>query len=98
MTDAVQESVEAVRLARRAVEVGKDDAVALCFAGWTIATLARSTTTGAALIDKALALNPNLAAAWYCSGWVRVYLGEPELAIKHSAYAMRLSPFDPLVK
>ena len=48
------------------------------------------------LIDRALALNPNLAAAWFCSGWVRVCLGEPEAAIKHLAYAIRLSPFDPL--
>jgi TolB-like protein/class 3 adenylate cyclase/Tfp pilus assembly protein PilF len=97
MTDAVQESVEAVRLARRAVELGKTDPIALCFSGWTIAHVGNEYDTGAALIDKALALNPNLSAAWYCSGWVRVYLGEPELAIKHSAYAMRLSPFDPLL-
>jgi Flp pilus assembly protein TadD len=26
---------------------------------------------------------------------VRVYLGEPDLAVKHLAQAMRLSPFDP---
>ena len=40
-------------------------------------------------------LNPNLAVAWYVSGWVRVYRGEPEMAIKHLAHAMRLSPLDP---
>jgi len=97
MTDAIQESIEAVRLARRAVELGNTDAIALCFAGWTIAHVGNEYDTGAALIDKALSLNPNLAAAWYCSGWVRVYRGEAELAIRHSAYAMRLSPFDPLL-
>ena len=96
-TDSVQEAAETVRLARRAVELGNNDALALCFAGWALAHVARDFSTGAALIDKALVLNPNLAAAWYCSGWVRVYLGEPELAIKHSAHAMRLSPFDPLL-
>jgi tetratricopeptide (TPR) repeat protein len=52
--------------------------------------------TGIALIDRALVLNPNLAAAWHCGGWVRVFRGEPEEAIRYAARAMRLSPFDPL--
>ena len=52
---------------------------------------------GAALIDRAIALNINLAHGWFCSGMVRVYLGEPELAVEHLAHAMRLSPFDPLM-
>jgi TolB-like protein/class 3 adenylate cyclase/tetratricopeptide (TPR) repeat protein len=97
VTDTLQEAVETIRLARRAVELGKNDAVALCFGGWALAVVAGDLDTGAALIDRALAINPNLAAAWYESGWVRVYLGEPEVAIKHSAYAMRLSPLDPLL-
>ena len=42
-------------------------------------------------------LNPNLAEAWTFSGWVRVWLGEPEVAIEHFARAMRLSPLDPLM-
>jgi tetratricopeptide (TPR) repeat protein len=46
-------------------------------------------------VDRALILNPNLAGAWWASGWTRVYLGEPDLAIKHFARAMRLSPLDP---
>jgi tetratricopeptide (TPR) repeat protein len=49
-----------------------------------------------AYIDRALELDPNLAAAWHFSGWVCVYLGEPERAIEHQARAQRLSPFDPL--
>jgi TolB-like protein len=44
---------------------------------------------------RALVLNPNLAGAWYTSGWVRVFLGESDVAIKHFAQAMRLSPLDP---
>src|SRR5262249_2333791 len=92
-----QEAAEASRLARRAIELDKDDALVLCYSGWALAIVGGEFDTGATLIDKALALNPNLAAAWYCSSWTRVYLGEPELAIKHAAYAMRLSPFDPLL-
>jgi adenylate cyclase len=47
------------------------------------------------LIDRALQLNPNLAWAWLCSGWVKVWLGKPELALEQLARSMRLSPHDP---
>jgi len=97
MIDRMQEVAEAERLARRAVELGKDDAVALCFGGWALARVVGDLDTGAALVDQALILNPNLAVAWFCSGWLKVSLGEPEVAIKHSTHAMRLSPSDPLL-
>jgi tetratricopeptide (TPR) repeat protein len=42
-------------------------------------------------------LNPNLAEAWSFGGWVKIYLGEPEVAIERFARAMRLSPLDPFV-
>ena len=43
----------------------------------------------------ALDLNPNLAAAWNLSGWVRAYRGELDLALEYHARGMRLSPLDP---
>jgi adenylate cyclase len=86
---------ETHRLARRAVELGKDDALALCCAGYAFAYVVRELEDGAAFIDQALALNPNLARAWNLSGWVRIWLGHPDIAIEHLARAMRLSPLDP---
>ena len=86
---------ETDRLARRAVELGKDDALALCCAAYALAYVVRELDDGAAFIDRALALNPNLARAWNYSGWIRIWLGEPEIAIEHLARAMRLSPIDP---
>src|SRR5262249_16160409 len=59
--------------------------------------LARDPEAGAAFIDRARMLNPNLAAAWLASGWMRVLLGDPEMAIAHFAQAMRLSPVDPMM-
>ncbi len=50
---------------------------------------------GAALVDRATALNPNLAWLWNYSAYARLFLGEPEAAIEHAARAMRLSPHDP---
>jgi adenylate cyclase len=49
-----------------------------------------------ALIDKALALDPNSAMAWGRSGWVNYFLMRPEVGIEHFQRAIRLSPFDPM--
>jgi TolB-like protein/Tfp pilus assembly protein PilF len=95
MTDPTKETTEAIRLARRAAELGQDDALALCTAGIAFGFVADQLEDGDALIDQALALNPNLAWAWLFSGWVKVWLGEPEVAIEHATRAMRLSPHDP---
>ena len=96
IVDRAQETAETARLARRAAELGWDDAVALAWGGFALAYVVHDVEVGAALIDRALQLNPNLAEAWHFSGWVRIYLGEPEAAIEHLAHAMRLSPLDPL--
>jgi tetratricopeptide (TPR) repeat protein len=45
-----------------------------------------------ALIDRALALNPNFARGWFISGDVRVWAGQPEIAIEHLETSLRLSP------
>jgi len=95
MTDLVHEIAEGERLAWRAVALGKDDAVALARGGLALAFVAGELDAGVAAIDRALMLNPNLTAAWYASGWVRNYLGEPDMAIEHLARAMRSSPLDP---
>jgi TolB-like protein/class 3 adenylate cyclase len=91
------EIAEVKRLAQRAVELGKDDAIALAAGGWALAYVVRDLEVGAALIDRALVLNSNSAAAWYYGGWAKILLGEPELAIERFARVMRLSPLDPLV-
>ncbi|HVJ53955.1 MAG TPA: hypothetical protein VM689_15915 [Aliidongia sp.] len=95
MTDRARETAEGARLARRAVELGRDDAVALTRAGHALGHLAGDLDGGIALLDRAVALNPNLAAAWFLGGFLRVWHGETESAIEHFAHAMRLSPLDP---
>ena len=40
-------------------------------------------------------INPNLALGWHNSGWIKVWLGEPDRAIERFAQAMRLNPIDP---
>jgi TolB-like protein/class 3 adenylate cyclase/Tfp pilus assembly protein PilF len=86
---------ETARLAREAVRLAKDDAFSLCWAGYSLASVVGELKEGAALIDRALILNTNLARSWNLSGWVRIWLNQPEIAIEHFARAMRLSPLDP---
>ena len=94
VADRSQTMAEGARLARRAIELGKDDAVALARGGHALANFVGDLDSGIALIDKALVLNPNLAAAWFLGGFVRIMQGEPDDAIKRLAHAMRLSPLD----
>ncbi len=96
MVDRESEIADSVRLARRAVALGKDDPTALWSGGLSLAYLGHEVEAGAAYIDRALVLNPNSAASWNASGWVRMYLGESANAIEHFERAMRLSPLDPL--
>ncbi|HTB36166.1 MAG TPA: adenylate/guanylate cyclase domain-containing protein [Reyranella sp.] len=97
MADREQEIAETARLTARAAEVGRDDAFALSSSGFAIANILGDLDAGAALIDRALALTPNYSLALVQSGYVRVWLGEPDLAIEQLQQAMRLSPVDSLM-
>jgi tetratricopeptide (TPR) repeat protein len=77
--------------------LSKDDAVALCTGGFALAFYVGDVHDGAAFIEQALELNPNLAMAWHFGGWVSVWLGEPDVAVDRVTRAMRLSPLDPFI-
>jgi TolB-like protein/class 3 adenylate cyclase len=96
VADVAQDRAEAARLTAQAVEVGRDDAISLSLSGFAIAYVLDDLDAGAILIDRALAITPNFAMVLGHSGYVRVWLGEPQLAIDHLQRAMRLSPVDPL--
>lgn len=95
MDDRVQEIAEGARLARLAVELGRDDAVALTRGGHALSHLVGDIDAGIALLDRARLLNPNLAPAWYLGGILRALRGEADVAIENLAHATRLSPLDP---
>jgi len=95
MSDRTREIAEGIRLARLAVSLGRDDAVALTRGGHALAHLAGDVDGGIALLDRARLLNPNLAPAWYLGGVLRALRGETDEAIEHLSHAVRLSPLDP---
>jgi tetratricopeptide (TPR) repeat protein len=88
---------EALRLARLAAEFGKDDPSALAMAGRVLGSMQGDAEEGLALIERALALNPNAALAWQYCGWVSWQLGRHEQCIEYNEKAMRLSPLDAMI-
>lgn len=95
MVDPATESAEGARLARCAVKLGMNDAVALTRGGHALGHFGGDLDGCVALLDRALVLDPNLAAAWYLSGFQRISLGAHDHAIEHIGRAIRLSPLDP---
>ena len=93
--DREREIGETERLARRAADLGRDDALALCTAGFALVVVGGALDEGGALVEKSVALNPNLALALHFSAFTKSWLGQPEIAIEHAERAIRLSPQDP---
>jgi TolB-like protein len=87
---------EGLRLARQAIEAGRDDPDTLWTGGYVIAVFAGERTTASSVIQRALMLNPNSAYAWSANGWVLRFGCQPRPAIEAFQHAMRLSPLDPL--
>jgi adenylate cyclase len=87
--------IDAIRLANLAARFGSDDAFALARSGHILAYLGREYDRGASMVEQAVALNPNLAAAWSCRGFVALMCCDPERAIESFDRMIRLSPLDP---
>src|SRR5271156_3507921 len=86
----------AVRLARQALEAARDDPDTTCQAAGHLFFVAGEVAMAAAVVDRALTLNPNAATAWMTKGWIHAVRNQPEAAIEAFNRALRLSPFDPL--
>ncbi len=85
----------ALNAARHSVELDPRDATA----HWALArafTLEANYDRAIPELETAVALNTNLAQAWYQLGWVLVRAGRPEEAVAPVLLAERLSPNDPL--
>jgi adenylate cyclase len=78
--------------AKRALEVAGDDPVVLAYAAMVLASFGDDIGAMMGLVDRALALNPNYARGWTISGLIRLWAGEPDIAIDHEETALRLSP------
>jgi adenylate cyclase len=91
----VEAQSRGLEAARRAIEFGKEDPVALARGGLGIAYLGGRPKEGIAHIERALALNPNSLLARRYGGWVYWFNGDHERSIENFARSMELSPMDP---
>ncbi|MGD0434617.1 MAG: BTAD domain-containing putative transcriptional regulator, partial [Acetobacteraceae bacterium] len=83
-------------LAERAIVLDPFDARALTIAGHVRAFLHHSLREAAALHERALELNPNLAMAWALSAITRAYQGDTAEAERRINRYKALSPLDPM--
>jgi adenylate cyclase len=83
---------ESVDLARRALRVAEGDPDVLARAAHVLGYCGEDITAALALVDRALELNPSFAYAWMRSGWMRLWAGQPDVAIRHLETSTRLSP------
>ena len=90
--DPAAHRLKGTDFARRALEVAGDDPTILANAAYTLAYLGEDIGAMMALVDRALALNPSFARGWHISGVLRLYAGQPEIAIEHAEASLRLSP------
>ncbi len=96
-SDIAQECIEARRLVKRAIELDNEDPIVLARAGQVISELFGEVEEGAALVSRAINLDPNLAIARYSRGGERLLLGDVDAALEQFHLAVRLSPLDPLL-
>jgi len=90
--DREADCLKGTEFARRALEVAGDDPVTLANAAVALAYFGEDIGAMMALVDRALALNPNSALGWHISGRFRLWAGQPDIAIEHVEAALRLSP------
>jgi len=81
-----------IDLARQALQVVRDDPSILANAAFVLANFGEDIDAMMALVDRALTLNPSFSRGWFLSGVLRLWAGEPDLAIEHAETALRLSP------
>jgi len=86
---------KAGQMAERAIVLDPYDARALTIAGHVRACVQRRPREGAALHERALSLNPNLAMAWALSAVTQAYLGDTDEAERRNNHYKRISPLDP---
>ena len=90
--DPASDTRKGTDLARRALQVARDDPGTLADAAAALAHFGEDIGAMMALVDRALALNPSFARGWQMSGTLRNWAGQPDVAIEHIETSLRLSP------
>src|SRR6516225_215600 len=79
----------AIEHAKRALQAAGNDPDTLAHAAHALAYFGENIDAVMALVDRALGLNPISARGWAISAQIRIWAGQPDLAIEHVERAMR---------
>ena len=85
-----------IELARRALRAAPDDPDVLAQAAGAFGLLGEDIDVAIGMIDRSLTLKPSSARGWYQSGVLRLFAGEPDVALEHIGTYLRLNPRDRL--
>jgi TolB-like protein/Tfp pilus assembly protein PilF len=83
-----------IRHARLAIAHGRDDALALTWAGFSVGMDAHDRAAAFTALEAALAISPSSALTYILGSVILGWSGEAERAIEWSERGVRLSPFD----
>ncbi|MHC2337216.1 adenylate/guanylate cyclase domain-containing protein [Bradyrhizobium sp. USDA 4454] len=90
-----EELAEALRIAELACALAGDDPYVLARAAHMFAYLGRDYDRAETMIEEAISLNSNDAAAWGYRGWISLMCVQPARAIESFERRLQLSPIDP---
>ena len=88
--DAAKE--RAINLAREALTSDSSDPHVMARCGSVLAMLGGAHAEGSALLDRAIAANPNCAEAYFRGGWVSMWTGDFATALTRADINERLDP------
>ncbi len=87
----------AIELASRAIELDRNNAMALATDGHLRSYLFHDYDTALVYFDRAIQRSPNSALARMLCALTLAYVGRGEEAVRHGEHALRLSPIDQLL-
>ena len=77
---------------QRALSLADDDPTILVNAAFALGYFGEDIHAMIAFVDRALSINPSFARGWHASGSMRLFAGQPDLAIEHIETSLHLSP------
>ena len=92
--DAEASRLAGIDLARKALRAASEDPRALVHSAYAFGFFGEDIAAAIALAARALEMNPSFAVGWYFSGYLRLWAGQPDVAIEQFATSVRLSPND----
>jgi TolB-like protein len=90
-----EDRLASIRHAHAAIVHGRDDALALTHAGFSIGMDGHDRAAAFTALEAALAISPSSALTYILGSVILAWGGEAERAIEWSERGMRLSPLDP---